>query len=293
MSAANGKNVALSVEGLTVRMVTFSGKKVVSWYEVPMGASWVKGGLVTRPEEVGKAVARTMEEHKVPRRGVVSALGSNGSGAQVLNLPGVKKSKLGEAVRRELKRLSPGSTVDNDYVYTQALPKKSSVQEVYTLTVPKKNVLNLVEAFQGAGMSIRAIELSPFALARAANCRDGIVVHAEADAIEVVVVSEGFPVNFRSIAVQGGADDPYAAVQQLLSELPRTIDYYNRSHADTPLADETPVYLCGGLALDPEVAMGVADVTGREVANIEPAVDCPPDFPLVQYMTHVGLILAG
>ena len=118
--------------------------------------------------------------------------------------------------------------------------------------------------------------------------------NTEADAIEVVIVVEGFPDSFRSVAVQGvGGDDDYAAVQQLLNELPRTIEYYNRSHPDTPLADETPVYLCGGLALDPEVAMGVADVTGREVANIEPPVDCPPDFPLVQYMTHVGLMLAG
>lgn len=292
MGLSSGKSMALTIEGLAVRMLTFSGRRVDEWYEVSLNPGWVRGGVVSRPEDVGNAVSQAVEENKLPRRGVVCALCSSGSNAQLLNLPGVKKSKVDEVVGRELRRLAPGSTIENDYVYSQLLPKKGSLQEVYALTVPRKNVLNLVEACHVAGMTIRAMELTPFALARAVQCENGIIVHADVDGIEIVVMDRSFPVSFRSMPVQNG-NGPEAASQQLLTELPRTIDYYNRSHPEAPLTDDTAVFLSGGLALDPELVMGVVDVTGREVASIEPPVDCPPDFPLAQYMTHVGLMLKG
>jgi len=288
----NGKNMALSIEGMAVRMVTFSGKKVGEWYDVALNPGWVRGGLISRAEDVGKALATAVEENKAPRKGILCALPSSGSSAQVLTLPGVKKSKLGEVVARELRRISAGATMENDYIYSQTMPKKGTQQDVYALTVPKRNVLGMVEACRTAGLTMRAVELRPFALVRAVNCENGIIVHAEVDAIEMIVVANSFPATFRSIAVQNGQDTE-TAFQQVLVELPRTIDHYNRTHSEDPLSDDAAVYLSGGLALDPALVMGVVEVTGREVANVEPPVECPPDFPLAQYMVHVGLMLKG
>ena len=290
MGMMSGKNLALSIEGRTVRMLTFSGQKVQEWYNVDLNPGWVKGGIISRTEEVGKAIEKAIEENNTPCRGVLCGLSSSGSSAQVLTLPVIKKGKVEDVVGRELRRLSPGSTLENDYIYSQKLPKKATQQEVYALTVPKKNVLNMLEACHTAGIKIRAMELKPFALARAMSCENGILVDAEVDVIEIVIIDNAFPASFRSISVQNG-DDPEAACQQLLSELPRTIEYYNRTHSDYPLSDTAPVYLSGELALDPELVMGVVEVTGREVANIEPPIDYPADFPVAQYMTHVGLML--
>ncbi len=292
MNLTSSKNVALSVEGMAVRMMAYSGKKVEAWYELPLNSAWVRNGIISRPDEVGKAIAASMEEHKLPHKGAVSALPGTGSSGQVLNLPGIKKDRIGEAATRELKRLAPGTNTENEYILTEMLPKKGSQQGVYTLTVPKRNVLNFMEACQTAGLGVKSIELTPFALARAVGCENGIIVHAEVDNIEIVIVQGSFPASFRTVVVQSGAG-PEAAAQQLLNELPRTIDYYNRSHQEAPLADDTPVYLSGALALDPELVMGVVDVTGREVANAEPTVEYPPEFPLAQYMAHVGLMLGN
>ncbi len=292
MNLGSGKNLALSVEGESLRMVTYSGKKVQSWFEAPLNPAWVRNGVISRPDEVGKVIATAMEEHKLPAKGLVSALSGTGSSGQVLNLPGVKKGKINEAVSRELKRLSPGTSSENEYIFTEMLPKKGTQQEVYALSVPKRNVNNLMDACLAAGASVRSVELAPFALLRAVSCENGIIAHAELDRIEIVIVVNSFPANFRSVAVQNGTGSD-AAAQQLLSELPRTIDYYNRSHAESPLAEDVPVYLTGALALDPEVAMGVVDVTGREVASVEPSIEYPPEFPLAQYMAHVGLMLAN
>ena len=290
MGMLSGNKLALSVDGRTVRMLTFSGKKVQEWYNIAINPGWVKGGVISRTEEVGKAIEKAIEENNTPCSGVLCGLSSSGSSAQVLTLPVIKKGKVEDVVSRELRRLSPGSSLENDYIYSQTLPKKGTQQEVYALTVPKKNVLNLMEACHAAGIKMRAMELKPFALARAMSCENGILVDAEIDIIEIVIIENSFPASFRSILVQNG-DGPEAACQQLLSELPRTIEYYNRTHSEDPLSDTAPVYLSGELALDPELVMGVVEVTGREVANVEPPIEYPADFPIAQYMTHVGLML--
>jgi Tfp pilus assembly PilM family ATPase len=283
--------MTLAIEGQSVRMMTFSGKKVKEWHEIPLNPGWVRGGIVTKAEDVGKAISEAIEENKLPKSGVLAALPSTGSGAQVLTLPKVKKSQINAVVDRELRRLSPGSSTEQDYVFSQMLPKKGTQQEVYALSVPKKNVLNLVEACRAAGIKMTAMELEPFALARAVGCENGVIVHAEVDSIEMVIIDHSFPASFRSVQAQSGGTEE--AAQLLFTELPRTIEYYNRAHPESPLEDDSPIFLSGQLALDPEVVMGVVEVTGREVANIEPPVNCPAEFPLAQYMTHVGLMMRG
>ena len=283
----------MSIEGSAVRMLTFSGKKVDKWFDVPLESRWTTGGVVSAPSEVGKALAEAIQEHKIPTKGVVCALPSNGSSAQVLSLPtSVKRGKIEEAAIRELKRTATAAALEADYIYCQPLAKKPDKQEVYVLTVPKMNVINLLEACRAAGIHLKNIELMPFALARAIGCKEGVIVHAEIDGVEVIVVQNYSPAVFRSLAIRN-AEGPEQASQEVLNELPRAIDFYNRTNLDNPLSQDAPVYLCGELAVDPELVMGIVEATEREVASIELSINCPPDFPLSKYMTHAGLMLKG
>lgn len=284
-------NMCMSVEGSAVRMLTFSKSNVEGWFEVPLEPRWATGGIINAPNDVGKALSKVIEEKKAPRKGIICALPSNGSSAQILSLPpSVRKGQLKELALRELKRTSTAAAVEMDYVYCYPLPKRADKQEVYVLTVPKTNIINLMEACKVAGIQLKDIELLPFALARAVGCKEGIVVHAEIDSVEVVVVSNYVPAVFRSVALKG-ADGPDQASRAVLNELPRAIDYYNRTNLENPLNESAAVYLCGELAVNPELVMGVAEVTEREVASVELSVNCPPEFPQTKYMTHVGLIL--
>ena len=96
---------------------------------------------------------------------------------------------------------------------------------------------------------------------------------------------------FRNIPVKDAAATAEGASQNLLRELPFTIDFYNRSSQGSELKAETPVYLSGELALDPELAAQVAQVSGREVMALDPPVECPESFPVEQYLATVGLML--
>lgn len=293
MEFFSSQRMAFTIEGLSLKILTFSGKKIVSWYSVPLNQNFVKEGVVTAPQDVGRVMAETMQEKGVPRGSVVSSLPSTGSASQLLMLPRLRGGKLGEVVMREVRRLMPGA-MDQDYIYWQPIADGSISSEkraVFTLAVPKSNVINMVETCHSAGIKLKGLELRPFALTRAVNCRSGIIVHGEIDTIEIVIVDKLFPSLFRNIPVKDANPSPETAWQHLVRELPFTIDYHNRSHNDSGITAETPIYLSGGLALDPEMGPRLEKAAGRKVARIEPPAGCPENFPLEQYLVNVGLML--
>jgi len=295
MELFSGRGTAFTVEGLSLRILTFSGKKIESWYSVPLNPNFVKDGLVTSPQDVGRVLAEAIQEKGVSRRGALAALPSTGAASQVLTLPKIKGGKLEKIVTREVKRLMPG-TADVDYIYWQPIANGSIAsqrQSVFTLAVPRSNVINMVETCSTAGIKLKGLELRPFALARAVNCKSGIIVHGEIDTIEIVIVDKSFPAMFRNIPVKDANPSPEAAWQHLIRELPFTLDYYNRSHNDSGITAEAAVFLSGGLALDPEMGPRLAQATGRKVERVEPPAGCPENFPLEQYLVNVGLMLKG
>jgi hypothetical protein len=186
----------------------------------------------------------------------------------------------------------PGSQ-DVDFVYWQMLAQDGGLkqQQAYALAVPRGNIVSVVDACRGAGVSLRGIELKPFAMFRAVDCTEGILVHGEMDSVEVVIVEKSFPALFRCIPVKDTSPNAEEATLNLKRELPFTIDYYNRSFRDAKLSAEVPVYLSGELALDPALAMEITETTGREVIGVEPKIECPPNFPLAQFLVNVGLML--
>jgi len=291
MKLFDRRGMAFTIESMTLRLLVFSGRKIESWHSVSLSPNLVREGLISVPEGVGSVMAEAIRENDIPKRGVVCAVPSTGSATQTLTMPGVKKGNVKEMVSREIKRTMPGS-VDVDFVYWQQLPgEEVHKQQVYALAVPKSNIVGLVEACRAAGVTMKGIELKPFALVRAVNCKSGIIVHGEVDNVELVVVDKFFPGLFRSVPVKDATPTPEMASQNLLRELPFTIDYYNRTYRDSQLAPEAAVYLSGELALDPKLAMEITQATGREVVGVEPVEEYPPNFPLAQFLTNVGLML--
>lgn len=287
------RGMAFTIESMTLRLLVFSGRKIESWYSVPLSPNLVREGLITGPEGVGSVMAEAIRENGIPNRGVVCVVPSTGSATQTLTLPGVKKGKVREMVGREIKRTMP-SSVDVDFVYWQQLPREEvQKQQVYALAVPRSNITSVVEACRAAGVTMRGMELKPFALVRAVNCKSGIIVHAEVDSIEVVVVDKSFPGLFRSIPVKDADPTLEVAAENLLRELPFTIDYYNRTYRESQLDPEAVVYFSGELALDPQLAMEITQATGREVVGVELPEEYPPNFPLAQFLANVGLMLRG
>ncbi|HXZ95008.1 MAG TPA: hypothetical protein VEG28_03745, partial [Dehalococcoidia bacterium] len=218
MALFSSRAMAFTIEGLALKILIFSGKKIENWYSVPLNPNLLKDGVIISPDVVGRVIAEAIQEKGVPRNGALAALPSTGAASQVLSLPRIKGGKLGEVVVREVKRLMPGA-VDVDYVYWQPFDNgiiKGGKQSVYTLAVPKNSVINIVETCDTAGIKLKGLELKPFALARAVNCRSGIIVHSEIDGSEIVIVDQSIPGLFRNIPIKDDTPSAEVSWQNLL-----------------------------------------------------------------------------
>ena len=80
-------------------------------------------------------------------------------------------------------------------------------------------------------------------------------------------------------------------VGRISDELGRTIVTYNEINKESPLDQDTPVYLTGAAAAGVPFALNVAALTGRTVQPLESPVTIPSDLPLAEYMVNIGLIL--
>ena len=119
-------------------------------------------------------------------------------------------------------------------------------------------------------------------------------MHGEIDSSEIVMVDQCIPGLFRNITIKDDKPGAEVAWQNLIRELPFTIDYYNRTHHESSITAETPIYLCGGLGLDVGAAQKLAQAAGgRKVMRVEPPMALPENFPLEQYLVNVGLVLKG
>jgi hypothetical protein len=292
MKIFDGRSMAFTIESMCLKVLVYSGKKIETWYSVPIPPNLVRDGVIENIDVVSALITETIEEFNLPRRGVVAAIPSTGSATQTLSLPDIKKGNLDDIVHREIRRVMPGSS-DLDLMYWQKLPAEGGIkkQSIYVLAVPKNIVLNFIDLCRESGIKLRGLELKPFALLRAVKCKNGVIVHADLDNIEIVVVHMGFPGLFRSIPTKEAEPTTETASQNLLRELPFTIDYYNKGFRDAELSTDAPIYLSGELSLEPKLAIEISDSSGREVATIEPEIDCPPSFPIAQFQTCVGLML--
>jgi hypothetical protein len=289
-----GLSMAFTIEGFTLKILVYSGKSIDSWYSIPLNPTWMKDGLVTAAGEVGRVMADTVKGKNLPSKGTVFAMASTGSASQVLTLPKIGAGDLEKTVFWEMKRIMPGS-VDIDYIYWQSMSWKATKvqQSVYALAVPIASVQNMINTCRAAGLTMKGMELKPFSLTRAVNCEKGVIVHGEVDNLEIVIIDRSYPALFRGIPVKEANISIEAATQNLMRELPFTVDFYNRSHPESSLTPDAPIYISGGLALEPDMVAKVAKATGRTVTRVEPPPGCPPNFPLEQQMVNVGLMLKG
>lgn len=90
-----GLSMAFTVEGFALKILVYSGKKIESWYSIPLNPGWTKDGLVNAAGEVGRVMADTVKGKNLPSKGAVFAMASTGSASQVLTLP-----RIGEGIWR-------------------------------------------------------------------------------------------------------------------------------------------------------------------------------------------------
>lgn len=147
------------------------------------------------------------------------------------------------------------------------------------------------EVVSHAGLKLRALECEPLAALRAVNATDGIVVQAESDGGDVMVVKSGAIGFVRSAFWGGGIVDHETLMARIIDLAERSIDAHNEANPVGPLNGTAPVYLAGAAA--EAIRPQVAEALGRPFAEIAPPLEYNGSLPTGELASNLGMVLRG
>jgi hypothetical protein len=290
---AKGPWVSAVIGGGQLRLV-MAEEDAVLWHEVlPLNPAYLEGGVIAHPRAVAQAIRTALGRSPQPDVSTaVAALSGYHALSAVVDIPARRDFTPARIAPREARRLfayRPESSTLNWY----ELPSPGEGLNRFLIVVTRRAAIQAMRSvFEAAGLRLRALDSAPLAAARAANLREGIVVCAESDGGDVVVLKEGTVGAVRS-AFWGtdlvDADSLLARVSDLAE---RTVTAHNDASPAGPLSLDAPVLVCGagGAMLGPRVA----EYMGRPAGAFTPPLRIDePEVPMAEIAVNLGMVLSG
>jgi Tfp pilus assembly PilM family ATPase len=282
--------LTVSLESDEVRVLVVRGLRILRWGSAALPAGVVRNGQVADPAAFGRELAGLLAQVKGPKHRAIVGLNGQRAIVRIFKLPEVPARLLGEAVQREARRELP-LPLDELYLSWQPLGNHSMPRrQVFALGVPRDGLDNAMLGLRSAGVRPVAMDLNALALVRAANLPDVLLADVHAGSASVVLVRGFVPYLVRSVASPGGASRPLPEQgDYLVSEIQRTLDFYESTQAAAHPAWSPAVCLTGALGAEETVR---ARVQARwPLVEPVPPLAIPGDLPLLPYLANVGLAL--
>jgi len=282
----------LNIESSNVKGLILNKKTVEWWGSIPLEPGVIRDGTVLEPKALAEAINSLFKAHKGKRDKIIVSLSGLHFTFRVLNIPKGKPKEFIPNVRHAAEKEMP-LPLDELYLTHQFLGTKGNRSDVFVVGVPREPIDLLIAALGHARIKPYVLDLKALALARAVNCRNGLLLDLEADNFGITVVAEGLPSIMRTFIPKKGEMILEDNVRRLGGEIVRTLEFYNREHAENPITSDTPVYLTGEMADSPDTAMIIQEEIEYPVKKLMLPFTHDPAFPLASYAVNLGLALRG
>ena len=284
--------LSLVVRGGELRLLLLNGSAVLWHQVVPLNPAFMEGGVISQPRQVANAIKAVLERMEAPRGlRCVAALPGFHALTAVVDLPKARDVRSDRVLPREARRLfsyRPESSVLSWWPVPAAGPDMRR----YLIVVTRRAAIRAIqEVAAHAGLRLQAIECEPLAAVRAANTVDGVLIQAESDGGDVVVVKSGAIGFVRSAFWGGGIVDHETLMARIIDLAERSIDAHNEANAGGPLNGAAPVYMAGAAA--EAIRPQVAEALGRPFAEITPPLEYDSSLPAGELASNLGIVLRG
>ncbi len=283
---------SLSIDGMNLKLLACQDTKVLGWAMTPLSPGLLKRGFPADSQQLANVIrtAASKTEFRGQRR-VLASLASFYSVCKIMELPSLPGVRPEVTIPQQARR-DMGYSADNSLLFWQPLKNKDGQRRFVVVSVPKEPVITLIETLKLAGLRPDKIETSVFALSRAVNQSQSIILTVDPYSLESVIVRDSIPLISRS---EFAGDTPWSleSLPTLVNDaLERIIAFHNESNTDNPLPVDIPVYLLGSaVSLNPDIGSSVSATLGRSIAEFEPPILYPQDFPKGELAINVGLVL--
>ena len=301
------RTVTLSVEKDVIRVAVFKGKKITSWGTAPL--NWTPG-------ELEAANHPDPENEKPPLHGLLEELGIRTGGRlrRLLDQAGIRRGRVvmdfslyttlmrnlqvPKVTGRYLEPMIVSEVLDaipfdrKEVDISWRLVKGQDEQSVFAVTLPKDRVDSQVRLVRDSGLYPAAAYSKANVLALAAGIPNAIVVHLEQTQTAIVLVSNGDPQVVHQLDFVESSSGP----EEQGEAIARAVDQvagYHQSFDPRVQSAQLPVILTGENSAESNpVVQNLRQSLDWEVRAFTPSIECPEGFPIEQYATNVGLLLA-
>ena len=301
------RTITLSVEKDVIRVAVFKGKNITSWGTAPL--SWALGELeaANHPEP---------EKEKPPLHGLLQEMGIRTGGRLwgLLDQAGLRRGRVvmdfnlyttlmrqlqvPKVTGRYLEPMIVSEVLDaipfdkKEVDISWRLVKGQDEQSVFAVTLPKDRVDSQVRLVRDSGLFPAAAYSKANVLALAAGIPDAIIVHLEQTQTAIVLVSNGAPQVVHQLDFAESSSSP----EEQGEAIARAVDQvagYHQSFDPRVSNTQLPVILTGENSAESNpVVQNLRQSLDWEVRAFAPPIECPEEFPIEQYATNVGLLLA-
>jgi hypothetical protein len=282
--------VTLVLRGGQLRLaVSLRGEML--WHRVvPLNPSFLEGGIISQPRAIANAIQAALAQAEFGALSrCVAALPGFHALSGVADVPASRDVQPSQVLPREARRLFSY----RPEVSTLAWQPMSAVipgMRRYVIVVTRRAALqSLREVIAMAGLQLLAVESSPLALARAANAGEGVVVQAESDGCEVVVLRNGTLGMLNSVYWGGDIVDQHTLAARVIDMAERSVAQHNQSNAAGPIAPDAPVFISG--AASDMLGHLVADALRRPERKLHPPLKTPENTPIGELAVNIGMAL--
>jgi type IV pilus assembly protein PilM len=279
--------ITLDIDGETIRLLEARGRRVDRWASAPLEPGLVDNGSIPAPEALGARVRALMQSSGIKGRTVIVSLSGHYSVSRVLTVSGTSRRSRWEDIRNAVMQAMPTGEITPAW---QTLDDGKGEHQVLAVGVPRDLLAAEVQALREAHLTPGAMELKGVALARAVNRERAIIINGEPSSLDMVVVVGGIPQIMRTSARADNLPVEDSA-ERLITTLEMTVGFYNSSHPDSPLGEDTPLFLVGQLAEDPALAERVQAGVPFPIEAFAPPLELPAHLPLARYAVNLGLAL--
>ncbi len=268
-----------------------SGLKVTHQRVLVANPQFFREGLVRDTVRVGQMIQRALTELGAKPARVVGAVPGFQSSLRTLELPDAPGFDPEVVIPREAAR-TMGVSQETSLLMWRRLAGAKERSRWLVLSAARRSVNAYMDTIAPANLKVGAMELRPFSLARAVNRPDAVIAWVAPDGCEVVIVRNAIPVAMQSLFWGAEPVEGLVLVYRLTEILERTIAAHDQTGLYGPLPGDVPLYVCGTpVGLDENVSKQVTETLQRPAGKLAPALTCPEDFPVHDFVVNLGLAL--
>ena len=285
------ETTTITVEHGFVKLMVSEGPEILDYRISIVDPRFFREGIVSDPVQMSRVLLDTLEDMGGQHRRVIGAVPGYQSNLGQLDLPRTKDMNPGMLIPREARR-TMGVSPETSYLLWRRLPDNVDQSQWLVLSAAWRSITSMVDTVRVSGLSLSTLELRPFALARAVNQADAIIVWTAADGVDVVIVKDSAPVAHQSAYWGSEPVEGAVLVDRLSTIVERTISDYDQRNAVLPISEWVPIYVSGSpAAVESSIDAQVASNLRRSVGQPRPAMMIPSDFPIHDLIVNVGLAL--